>query len=797
VPADAPAPVAVARPRALVAPERNTRVDAILVFVFTIAIAIASLPHRSAYPNGDSVEYLRNADRVESGLSLPEESVRPFFFSALLLPIFRAARAFGSTDGREVVAVATALMIAVAGLAAVATHRFATRIFGAGPALGAALFLAANRTFQFWAPTVTTDVPCALFLACASAVALGPPSVRRALALGALLGAAFLFKYQALLPAGILVACLPVLWRGATRKTRLYGSIALGLAIAILVQSSLDGLAGRPFGSTFVKYLRDNVLYLVLGRVHPLLRKLFGDTAVKEWTESVFGIGVNLQLKDSLPDDAALLRPRSWYWKNLREFLTPLEVALGAIGLVAALRKRSRAWWLPGLVVAIAAVTLSMKGSKEFRLWIPFSPFVFALVGLGFASTLAWIDRTARPLAATAAILLLAPNVISIVGGLPLQMRLARTPFVRSFLAFDASTIERDQEGLLEARRGWRPWQLIPEPENAAQFGGYERAARWLNRYAPSGSRVSAAWAWQLAYRLRPDLFFVEHGSQLDRYPQLDAAGRAGVLAHVRSLDFLVSHFAALVLAPDLFETIDREFETVAVIEDPIYDQSLDAILLLRRRPQPAAAGEWMRVLTGAEAEAFRANAPADRRLLFYARRLDDKDAPFEPFLELLDCQIDRATLAEGRLQLRLAWRIPEPDDAGAFVLEGVLNHRIRVQNGRGEMIGVDGFYLGHRRLTPEQWKPGVVILEQMPIRPERDYFDFVERRSPNEELSFDVWIELVPLLCDRLGRPERLSYAKVIPYFERNARWKHPTLREHVRIGGIDFTPEPEIGGR
>ena len=194
-------------------------------------------------------------------------------FSAFLVPIFRLARIFGSSDGREVVAVVTALMITIAGLAGVVTYRFVEKIAGRLRRSALALFLGANRVFHSGRRRSPRTFHARRASAPRPPSRSARPSWRNALLLGSLLGVAALFKYQALLPGGLLVLGLPFLWRGSGKRgiLKLLALAFVGFLLGVVVQSTLDWFGGRGFGATFVNYLRDNIGWVYGIRARPYL----------------------------------------------------------------------------------------------------------------------------------------------------------------------------------------------------------------------------------------------------------------------------------------------------------------------------------------------------------------------------------------------------------------------------------------------------------------------------------------------------------------------------------------------
>ncbi|MBL8692902.1 MAG: hypothetical protein JNJ88_02275 [Planctomycetes bacterium] len=767
---------------------RARRLDSILVFVFAVGVALASLPHRSGYPIADAVEYLKNAGLVESGQELGGGSVRPFFYSALLLPIFRAARVLGSSDGREVFALVTAFMIGLGGLAAVATYRFVEKIGGAAAAIAAALFLSANRVFQFWVPNAMTDVPSSLCIGAAAACAMAPPSRWNALRTGLLLGAAIAFKYQAIQALMLFAGCMVFLWKPPGKRLPWVnlGLLFSGSSAGMALQSLLDLLAGRPFGATLLNYLRDNVLYPIGGRLAPILNRTIGPEAANQFLESLTSTSADVAKYSEVraADPGMLLSQSRWYYfENIPELLTWFEVALFVIGAAVLARRRPRGWWFPIVFLAASVAILSGKGSKDFRLWVPFLPFVCCMVGVGFASLVARIDRRLPTLAAIVAFCAFAFNLITILGGIPLQTQLARVSWARPLLVYDSRTpiaVKKRDGTTREERKGFRPWQVLPEPRNPADFGGYERAARWLNQNAPAGARVSATWFWQFHYRLRPDLVLVAHRVQIDDFRKLPAPDRADIAAHLRSLDFLVVHLSS-VLEPGLFDIVDREFETVQIFENAIYDDSLDTLFVLKKRARPGDENAWVRIIEGREAAEIHRNARPDS--IFSLRT--DPSPTAKPVIQILSCTFDPAELEQGRVQVRIVWRVPEGSECG--------NHdvwlQLKVTNAYEHVIGNAGYRLGYGRVSPDRWKPGVIIEQRIPIRPARELFDFARPRTLNEAVSLDAWIQLV---CKEPGDPSKPAFHYPVGTGERYSRFQDPVFGR-IRIGGSDcVAPRP-----
>lgn len=757
----------------------TARFDSILVFVFTIAVALASFPHRSGYPLADAVEYLKNASRVESGLPMIQNSVRPFFFSAFLVPIFRAVRVFGSSDGREVIVIASAVMLTIAGLAAVATYRFVAKLAGAPAALGAALFLAANRIFQFWTPTISTDVPCAACLIGAASLILGKPSWKSSIAAGALLGAAILFKYQAMLVVGLILLSLPFLWWGSGKGTILkyICFILLGVLAGLFVQCFLDWAGGRGFGTTLWNYVKSNVIYPWAARFGPVIEKIFGYENFKNWVSREMGLeyrnDLRLQAK-SIDEGLVTNQPYTYYWNELPKFLTWTEFTLGCLGALVLIIRRPRAWWFPLFVLTGSIAILNVKASKEWRLFVSITPFVYIVVGVGFSAAVAWVDRVAPRVAPFVAMLCIAPNLVSILGGVPLQTRLSRIPQIRPLLAYDART----PVGVVNRKtqfKGWRPWQVIPECTNPADFGGYERAANWLNQNAAAGSRISATWFWQFHFRLRPDLFVVEPLYQIDdKYKDLPELKKTAVRDYLKSLDYFVSHLQALVISPELFDIIEREFELVTIFESPIYDETLHSIFVLKRRARPSDEGWWLRVYEGPEAQKVINNTKPDQKLVFYEGEGDAR----KPVIELLDCDFDPEQLSAGRMTARMTWRVPE----GTVANGRDLHLQLRIRNGNLSVMDEIGFKVSFDRVADQRFRPGTVFTQRLPLRPPRDLYDFARANKTNEAIALSLYLQLV-----RDGKGGIPTFP--LPDMERFSRLRDPDSNA-VRIGGLTFSP-------
>jgi 4-amino-4-deoxy-L-arabinose transferase-like glycosyltransferase len=759
--------------------DKQRRFDSILVFIFTIGIALATMRQRAGYPLADAVEYLKNAARVESGQPMIADSLRPFFFSAFLAPIFRLTRVFGSSDGREVVAIATVLMLAISGLAAVATYRLISKIAGAPAALGAALFLAANRIFQFWAPTISTDVPCALGIATAGALALRSPTFANSVAIGGAIAFAILFKYQAMMPAGLILLCLPVLWRASGWKKNLYyvSGTAAGVAAGAIAQSTLDWVGGRGFGATLHRYLANNIIYPYAVRLGPILQKLFGREAVDAWLQQQLGLTPQLDRWASagVAEKAQrVAQPYDWYWTELPRFLTWFEFLLFVVGVAVLLWRRPRGWWMPMVVLGGSVAALTVKATKEWRLFICIIPFVFCFVGAGFQAMIEFIDRRAPRLAPVAAVLCLAPNLVTMLGGVPLQTNLARLPAVRPFLAYDARTPVAMADGH-PVLKGWRPWQIVPICMNPADFGGYERAARWINENAPAGSRVSATWFWQFHFRLRPDLYLVEPLYQADEdYLKLPPEKREEVRQYIKSLDFYATHLQALVVVPEIFELVEREFELVTSFENLMFDETLNRILLFKRKAKPSNEAWCVQEFAQAEARRLEAQCPPNRRLVYALGPGRGEN----PAIELLDAEFDAAELAAGRITLKTTFRVPE----GSVANGGDLILHFRVRNSRREVADEAGYRFAYGRVSGDRFKPGTIVVQRIPVRPARDLYDFLKVKKNGEAIALDAWLQVVQ------ARDGKLIYP--LPVVERFERPRDPDSN-FVKICGIDYLPE------
>ncbi|MFN0208014.1 MAG: glycosyltransferase family 39 protein [Planctomycetota bacterium] len=758
---------------------RQRRLDSALVFIFTVAIALATIPQRSGYPLADAVEYLKNASRAESGQSMMQNTVRPFFFSAVLSVIFRVTRIFGSTDGREVIAIATVLMLTISGLAAVATYRFVEHLAGARAALGAALFLSANRIFQFWAPTIATDIPCALCIAGAAALAMRNPTIYTSLAIGAAMGFGILFKYQAMMPVGLILVCLPFLWRasGWKRTTLFMFAVFAGIASGLLVQSTLDWIGGRGFGSTLWGYILNNVVYPYSARFAPLLFAIFGKENYEAWLKDQLGYTSQIdrwQRADTTEMAARIPQPYNWYWSELPQFLTWFEFILFCIGVIFLIWRRPRGWWVPFVVLGGCVILMTIKATKEWRLFVCIVPFVFCFIGVGFAAIISILNRYIPRLAPFAAVLGLAPNLVTMLGGVPLQTDLSRIPSVRPFMAYDAKTPVKIV-GDTTYYKGWRPWQVIPICMNPSDFGGYERAAQWLNKNAPAGARISATWFWQFHFRLRPDLFLVEPLYQADDiYLKLSPEQKEIVRQYLKSLDYFVTHLQALVNIPEVFDLVEREYEIVTSFESTIFDDTLNRILLFKRKPRPTADAQYVRAYSPDEAVSKIRGIPPGETLTFaYANK-----AGRSRLLELLHCEFDAAELAQGRITLIIHWRIPEGSPSKG---DDIFIHT-RIRNSKFDVADEKGYKFAYGRITGEKFKPGTVVMQRIPVRPARDLYDFARARKLNETVSLSAWLQIAQITDGTAAFP-----LAVVKRFERQ---RDPDSNM-VKVAGIDYTPE------
>ncbi|MCB9882459.1 MAG: hypothetical protein H6834_11775 [Planctomycetes bacterium] len=437
----------------------------------------------------DSVEYVDRATLIARELTPGSDTPRSALPSLVLAPIRMGLDAMGSRDVQTFVIVVRLLASSCTVLSVLLAAALARRIAGdLRCARCVAWMLATDLVFAAWGGE-PLSVPAATgFLLAGALAATRPGACVRVPLAGLLLGTAVAIKYQVLAIAPF------VAWigRGATPRRDAWARLALTLFASWGLASASDLLAYGDANTTWVHYLKANVLPLGYSALHPILPTTWS-IELQQW---LFDIPVS----DHLRSGAALVRRRPWhaYATEWYEWLSPFGLALivlaGLAWITTSRRATRRTTARPfALVLLLAAnlVLLSLKGAKEPRLLFPWLPWLWILVSLGIAR---W---SARRLGRFAAIVLL----VGATSWPALSLK-HRIPH-----ALAPNDLERLQ----------RHWS-------------YAEAMRWLARIGPGPGRppfeIVAAYHFAVSFEETPGVFAMRSPHALDAFQRLAPSER-------------------------------------------------------------------------------------------------------------------------------------------------------------------------------------------------------------------------------------------------------------------------------
>lgn len=359
-----------------------------LPIAVALAFQLIALARLDGYMNGDAVEYLDRAARFVEGHPPDPSTSRTFTLSAFLTPLFAVARVLGIEDLRWAPWAGRLLQMLVACFLVDRSRALTARLFGTRAAILAAWLLACSPLLHRWDTSIVSGIPSALALVLALLAWLPTENkpaayreggrARRQVQAGAWLGLAVLIKYQLVVSAAVLLVCLPLLEsRMGNRGRRAAARALAGFLPCLLLQCLVDQWAYGTFGSTLLPYLKANFGPPVIGLMHPILPAAWTDALVRVLYPPVEVVG-----------QAATVSLRSltgpgWYFTEAGRAFTGAEVALFVLGGLALLPGRRPASWTLLVLLAVNIAALSLKSSKEFRLWLPFLPLLYAAAGYG------------------------------------------------------------------------------------------------------------------------------------------------------------------------------------------------------------------------------------------------------------------------------------------------------------------------------------------------------------------------------------------------------------------------------
>jgi hypothetical protein len=515
------------------------------VIVLALLLELLAWHATEGYQLADSVEFMERAQALAHGRAMVDSvAIRPFGFSTLLVPFFALASWIGLPEGRAVVWAISLLQIGLGlGLTLVAV-RLGGVLGGRRTGLLAGVLAAANPVLLQYASQPVSGLAAGIFAGLALDAILDREGFRPGLRAGLWVGAAFLVAFQSLLIA-VALGLLLLVRDGVRNRSILPASVrglVCGLLCAVVVQVLMDwAYFGTP-GASLSNYVLQNfgsVVTSFLARIglKPLAVSWYKLVQAAQGREVV--VAENARL-------AAIQSPWFYLVELPRMFVVPAIAAL-ALGLARAVARPTWKVWLPAAAFLASVLAMSNKGSKDFRLWLPFLPWLAAIAAYGWA----WI---------------------------PLRRR---GPRAALDLAFAASLVVLGSIALA--------------PGGSKRFAGFWRAMDWVDersRAIAAGrsepdrrARVACAYHWAVFLRESPEVELVKLPWQLDGWPKLEPEKRAEDLAAIDRLDLFVAHLPLLTGTGDLLEFLAPRFQVVAAVYDPEVDLAkFGPILVFEKR---------------------------------------------------------------------------------------------------------------------------------------------------------------------------------------------------------------------
>lgn len=737
------------------------------VLVCAAVLQLAAWSTLGGYQIADSVEFLERARTFVRGEEMIDsKAIRPFGFSALLVPFVALADWLGLNDPRPIVWCTYLLQIALGVVLVQRVMRIGAKIGGRACALASGFFVAANPVFLQYSAQAESGITAALCFALAleplldESSARGGPSARCAgKRAGIWLGLAFLVAYKSLLFALALGVVLVARdrWKGRATWMR----IALGVFAAIGVQTLIDwAVYGTPGASV------KNYLVMSFGGVtyHLLTRLGLRDLGVPLYRMMLEVQGVDPDaMQRNAPAGAIRSISSRWYYvEALPSMLVWPVLACAAIGVARAI---FRARWITSLGLATLAISLATmfnKPSKDFRLWIPLLPLLAPLCGLG----LAWLVEHVRG-------------------------KRLRPLFV---LLVVASTIVLGERTLLarNARRFECYWRAIDSVNARVRDDTRTRAlsAGPAGPAGPAGRRerlcVGSAYHWAVYMREEPLVELVKLPLQVDGWKTYTPAQRARDLEELEELDVFLVHHPILSEHPELAAWIGEHFDVAECFFDRSSQSELGPLYVLTRRGGDARAARLFDVRENADRDAFLRGRPAFTPTTF-ARTLDDGR---EERVEFLGCDV-RVLPPDDFAWITYHWFTPT-----GVTRELTIDDRLTAPDERNIWQNNHRAAWGAR--PSSEWRAGDLVSEGYPLvlaqeafRPDAPWRPVGGGYRRGDRIPLRLWMELVELDPAARELGQRVVTARWEPIDPRTGALLRPGEIEFQRRRGLEFSAD------
>jgi hypothetical protein len=704
---------------------RLTEPAVLVLLAFVLTLQALSWWLLEGYQLADSVEYMERALTFARGEEMIDsKAIRSFGFSMLLVPVFAVWEALGIDDVRSTVSIIRIFQIAL-GLALVLTcARLGARVGGRRAGFAAGYLAGVNPIFLQYTVSPVSGIAAALFVALALEAFLERRSWRRSLAGGAWLGLAFLMAYQTVLILAPIV--LLVLLRDRWRYRATWLAALAGIALAVVVQIGLDKLVYGACGASLSRYLLENVGYNAARIVHETDKVLdrVVPTDLGELARDIYRRTREAQGLEGPAAGAADAGPRqkqpvSFYLTELHRMLVWPVMLCGALGLLRSWKRPS--WKTSILVLAFLAnvAVMSVKGSKDFRLWLPLLPMIAPVCAFGWAL----VDGRAPWRRAFALGLLAAACALGLRSLLELNTR-------RFGVYWEAMDLIAAEVG-----------RTRPEPEP----GKEGERPRW---------RASAAYHFAMFLREPPNVELVKLPWNLDEWNSYPPEKKEEDFATIRTLDWFVTHLPVLQLDPELMRVFNAEFEVHSALFHRDVKRELGPIFVLERK-RDARPRTFFEEYAQADPGTWR-----DREGL-RGRRVDflAQDGSGER-LAFLGFEVE-AIGGDGYSWISYHWYTPTGLSRDLKIIDRITSRDER-NTWQNDHFGAYGV------LPTSAWRAGAIVRESYLLIPAADPFDEGGLRRwvggdyrRGDLVPAHLWIKLAEYGADGAETPARFAAAR------------------------------------
>lgn len=694
------------------------------------ALLASSWWRQEGYQIADSVEYLERARGIAYGEQLIDSvAIRAFGFSGLLVPIFWVYDWLGIDGPVRIMQAAQLLQVCLTLALVLAVVRLGTRFVDRASGLCAGALLGFNPIVMRWGVEPVSGIAAALFVTLAIEALLGQRKLdaradaslprqplRQGWVAGLWLGLAFLMAYQTIPIAG--AALIVVTLRDWRTNRGFPATVAASFAAIVLLQCGLDAAYYGSFGISVSNYFLENfgsLAALVLHKCGKL--PLIGEWCYR--TSYAIYAALYDEGSGALAYQAKVIagtaeikskQPNDWYFTHITDLFAWPALICCILGLVRLALRSFRASALLWCVVAVNVAAMSLKGAKDFRLWLPFLPLL-ALFGAVGLTAIPWRGRAAR----ACTVLLLGCVAL-------LAVREFRAMNTRKFGGF------------------WRAMAMVNERAAAERSLRNPPPAPGEEPAPTVKLRSSAAYHWSMFLRESADVELVKLPHHLDGWKSYDDAARQADFDTLATLDAFVTHLPVLTENPDLFEVINRDFAIAGAFYDRVVYDSLGPIYVLERRGPDGGGNRFYERLDPASSAAVESSRGGASRLEF-AKEVDG----VRESIALLEARYTPLA-GDGHGWIRYTWRGGPLSGADWWILD-----RLTAPDAKNSWQ--NNHRPGYGMLATPTWGAGELVREGYLVVAEKDPFqpDVVHHPLGGDYLRGDLlpvtlWIDVVRL---------------------------------------------------